>query len=213
MIILGALLVILPTVTMVTEDSLQQAGIKNNSLIEYSVNKSSWLSLSGTTNVNSFECMSNSGISDNYLMVETNHNTEKINFTNACLLIDIVSFDCKNQLISRDMHKALGGAPNSNIEVRLLDAFPGSEKMESSKGTITANVLITINGKSQTKGLNICWFRGERFEYHFTGTTELSMSEFEIEPPSPAFGLVRVNDKITINFNYIVQPDIISRLE
>jgi hypothetical protein len=204
---------ILPTFIMANNDSLQLTDKNNRSLISYSVNECSWLSLSGTTNVNSFECLSGSGISDNYLLVEVNPQNGRINFTNACIFIETGSFDCKNPLISRDLYKSLGGEQNSTIEIRILDAEPLNKPLDVSTGSIIANVVITINGKSKLKELIINWQRGEGFEYHFQGTTDLTMSDFEIDPPSPALGLIRVNDKITINFNYIVQPGIISRLD
>ena len=213
MFFICTLLMILPAVIMANEDSLLLADKNDRSLISYSVNECSWLSLSGTTNVNSFECLSNTGISDNYLLLEVNPQNGRINFTNANIFIETGSFDCKNPLISRDMYKALGGDQNSIIEIRLLDAEPVNKTPDVSNGSIIANVVITINGKSKLKDLIINWQRGEEFEYHFQGSTHLTMSDFEIDPPSPALGLIRVNDKITINFNYIVQPGIISRLD
>ena len=213
MFFICALFLILPTVIIANEDSLLIADKNDRSLISYSVNECSWLSLSGTTNVNSFECLSNTGISDNYLLLEVNPQNGRINFTNANIFIETGSFDCKNPLISRDMYKALGGDHNSTIEIRLLDAEPVNKIPDVSNGSIIANVVITINGKSKLKDLIISWQRGDEFEYHFQGTTHLTMSDFEIDPPSPALGLIRVNDKININFNYIVQPGIISRLE
>ncbi len=213
MLILCAILIILPAVTIASEGSLQLTGNNDRSFIAYSVDKSSWLSLSGTTNVNSFECLSSNGVSKGYILAEVKPDDDRINFTDARILVKVNSFDCKNPLISRDMYKALGGDQNPYIEIKLLDAKPGDEYLYSTTGNFNANVVITINGKSRTTVLNIDWSRKEGFEYHFEGSADLTMSDFGIVPPSPVMGMIRLDDNITVNFNYIVQTSIISLLD
>ncbi len=181
--------------------------------IAYTVNNNSWLSITGTTSINSFECFSSSGLSNGYILTETNRHHSKINITDARILVEVNSFDCKNPLLNRDMHNSLGGNENPDIEIKLLDVNLGEENFNSSDGNITANVVITINGKSRKTELDIGWHSTDEFEYHFRGSKELFMSDFEIDPPSPALGLVKVNDKITVNYNYNIQTSIISRID
>jgi hypothetical protein len=181
--------------------------------ISYSVKKNSWLSLSGTTNINSFECRSSGEDANGEILINIIDQGNSISFSDAGIILDVNSFDCKNQMITRDMHKALGGSGESGIEIKLLDAVAGEMNWYSANGKIKTNVVITLNNISVTKELDILWQRTGGFEYQFGGTTELLMSEFEIDPPSPALGLVKVDDKIVVNFNYNVQTSAISRVE
>jgi hypothetical protein len=181
--------------------------------ISYSVKESSWLSLSGTTNINSFECLSSGEDTNGQILINLIEGGNTISFSDAGIVLEINSFDCKNQMITRDMHKALGGAGNSGIEIKLLDAVSGEMNWYSANGKIRTNIIIILNDISVSRELDIAWQRTGGFEYQFEGTTELLMSEFEIDPPSPALGLVKVDDKIVVNFNYNVQTSAISRIE
>lgn len=183
------------------------------SYISYTVNNNSWLSLAGTTNFSTFECLSGSGLSSGYILTEADIDQNTINLTGARILVDVGSFNCKNPLISRDMYNALGGSKYPNIEIKLQDVIQDEGSFGSSAGTITANVIIILNGISRDTELNIGWHSTDGFEYHFKGSKELLMSDFGIDPPSPALGIVRVDDRITVYFNYVVHTGIISRMD
>jgi hypothetical protein len=190
------------------------AGAGERSIITYSVKNNSWLSLKGSTNVNAFECFSSNEFSNGYIFADAIVNEKRVDFTEANIEVNVSSFDCKNPLITRDMHKALGACQGSGIGIQLLSAETFETNWNDDKGNLLANILITINGISTKEKLNIEWQR-QGFEYSFKGTADLSMIDFNIDPPSPAIGLglVRVNDKITVNFNYNVQSGEISRLD
>jgi hypothetical protein len=188
-------------------------GQLERSLIAFSVKSNSWLSLTGTTNLNSFECLSGSVNSPNFLFTESNYHQNRIYFDNARILVEVSSFDCKNPLINRDMYNALGGSKNPNIEIKLEEIIPSTRGSGLDSGIVTANVLITINGKTKSTELDIEWESPDGYEYQFKGSKDLLMSDFGIDPPLPAFGLIRVDDKINVEFNYIVQPGIISRVD
>lgn len=181
--------------------------------ITYTVSKKSWTALSGTTNVNSFECLSQNGISSGVILTYSDPGDKKINFSDAQLLMEVNSFDCKNPLITRDMYKALGGDMNSGIDIELIDANLEDGSLSSAEGAFIANAMITINGKSNMVELMIDWHRSELMEYHFEGKADLAMSDFGITPPEPALGMVKVNDEITVQFNYVVQPGVISSVD
>jgi hypothetical protein len=181
--------------------------------ISYSVKQNSWLSLSGTTNVNSFECRSLVEDTNGQILVNVIDDGNSLSFSDAGIVLSVKSFDCKNQMITRDMHKALGGTHDSQIEIKLLDVVSGGMNWYAVNGKAMTGVTITLNGISVNREIDISWQRTGGFEYQFGGTAELFMSEFEIDPPSPAFGMVKVDDKITVNFNYNVQTSAISRVE
>ena len=184
-----------------------------HNIISYSVSKNSWMILSGTTNVNSFECLSEKGIYGVIPRTNSEPGDNRINFSDTHLLVKVNSFDCKNPYITRDMHNSLGGDRNSNIEIKLFDTKLLDEHSGESNRNFKANAVITVNDQSNIIELIIDWHQSGPFEYHFEGKADLAMSDFGITPPSPALGLVKVNDKITVHFSYTVQPDIISGLD
>jgi hypothetical protein len=207
-----ALLLLYPLMALAGEDKNSRISLTGHDYI-YTIDRSSWLTLTGETNVNSFECLSNGERYNGYIRIEGVDSENRINFSNARLSLPVSSFDCKNPLITRDMHKTLGGSNSPEIEIRLVDAYAGKIDGEMSDGNISANIIITINGISRSTSLDIAWSRSESYEYQFTGLADLYMSDFGIDPPSPALGLIRVNDRITVNFNYSVQAGTLSSLE
>ena len=192
-------------------NSFSGTGGERNYIV-YSVSNKSRTALSGTTNVNSFECISENAVSSGIVLTETEAGDNVINFSDASLVMDISSFDCRNPLITRDMYRALGGS-DSGIDIKLLDARLIGSSLTSSNGNFKANAEISINGQSNVVELEVDWQRPESMQYHFEGKTELSLSDFDIIPPSPAFGMIKVNDTITIHFNYIVEAGIFSQLD
>ena len=206
------IMAISPFLAEASVDGQADKSARGRSIISYSVSNNSLLVLKGTTNMNSFECFSAAADSRGYILADASLSENKVGFTGADILVKVESFDCKNAFITRDMHNALGSSTNPGIEIKLLDAIIGDTDWYSQQGSVMANILITLNGRSKTKELVIDWQR-YGFEYSFEGSAELSMTEFDIDPPSPALGIVKVNDNITVSFNYNVKSDYVSRLD
>jgi hypothetical protein len=181
--------------------------------VMYTIGNNSWTAISGTTNINSFECMSPEIASNGTIVTEFGSDGRRIYLSDASLIMNVNSFDCRNPLITRDMSRALGGGQDSRIYITLQDAELQEGDLSSPEGNINANAVITVNDRSNRVGLEIQWQRSGNMEYHFEGSVDMSMADFDITPPSPALGMIKVDDKITVRFNYIIRPGIISSLD
>lgn len=210
---LFAIVLMMPFIAAAGGKDIISAHSSERNYISYSIKENSWLSLSGSTNVNSFQCLSEGGSTSGYILTDITDGENFINFAEGDIIFNVSSFDCKNPMISKDMHKALGGGDDSVIGIKLLDARTGGMEWYSESGSIRANVLITINGKSKIQELEILWKRTGGNDYYFEGTADLSMDDFDIDPPSPAMGLVKVKDDIKVDFNYNIQTSQISRID
>ncbi len=177
------------------------------SLLTYSIKDNSTITLSGSSNVNNFECTINSNQTNGYLSVSTDKEKGAVKFQNAFLKINVSSFDCKNPIMSRDLQKTLRADKYPLIEAELIDAttFSASSKPNSTRGRIKTSVAITISGKCRIVDLVVDWQMISATEYRFIGSKQLLMSDFEITAPSAAFGLIKVNNDIVINFDFTIQ--------
>lgn len=177
------------------------------SLLTYSIKDNSTITLSGSSNVNSFECTINSNLTNGYLSVNADKENGAVNFKNAFLKINVSSFDCKNPIMSRDLQKTLRADKYPLIEAELITAttFAGKSKPNASRGRIKTSVAITISGKCRIVDLVVDWQMISATEYRFIGSKQLLMSDFEITAPSTAFGLIKVNNDIVINFDFTIQ--------
>jgi hypothetical protein len=181
-----------------------------SSVYTYSIGDESWISISGSSNVNSFECFSNTNFSKGNIFVELSGNDNSLNFTNASLSLAIFSFDCKNPMLNKDFYKTLGADKNPTITIELLDAKPIYQKDNSTIqiGRIKATIAVTLNNKCKVIHLPIDWQRVGSSNFRVTGSKEINMTDFGITPPTPAFGLIKVHNQISINFSMLVTANI-----
>jgi hypothetical protein len=185
------------------------SAIGPSSLYSYSVQEESWVSLSGSSNINTFECFSNSNISKGNLWVSVDETNNTISFTNALMSIGIRSFDCKNPILNKDLYKALGVDKNPNITLELLDAKQiFVRNINSSQfGRIMVSVAISLNNRCKTIDIPVDWQKQNPTSYRVTGSHEICMSDFGVIAPSPVFGLVKVNDVVSISFSMLVNAN------
>lgn len=177
--------------------------------VSYAITEKSSLTLSGSSNVNKFACKTYDNISDGSILIETNDRGNTVSFSNAVLRIKIKSFDCKNPLITKDFYHNLDADNNPNIDVELLHAIPvsGGKILKSSKGRFKADVAISLNGMSRLDEIIVHWQRVEENLYRFTGSKKLQMSDYGIDSPVAALGIIKVRDDIFISFDLYIKAN------
>lgn len=181
----------------------------SGSLISYSIVDKSSLTLSGSSNINKFECVTFDNFTDGSILVENDINKQTINFSNASLRLKIKSFDCKNPLLNRDFYSTLQASKSPYIEVELLNAIPENKNrlINSSNGKFKANVAITLNGRCRFDEIIVSWQKNNDDTFRFIGTKQLLMSDFGIDTPVAALGLIKVHNEILIHFDLYIQAN------
>lgn len=177
------------------------------SLLSYSIKNNSTITLAGSSNVNRFECSIANNQANGYLTVDSDLANGQVKFQNAFLRINVGSFDCKNQLMSKDLQKTLRVDKFPHIEAELINARPigDNSKGNPKKGKLKTSVAITISGQCRIVDVIVDWQKENATEYRFIGSKQLLMSDFEIDPPVAAFGLIKVNNDIIINFDFTIK--------
>lgn len=183
----------------------------SGSFYSYSVNERSRILLTGTTNVNSYECVSDSEIPRGNMMADILPGSNAIYFSDALLGLEVTSFDCGNRMMNKDLHQALGGSNSPFIKINLLEARPVSSAQRPNSGKIRVEIAININGTTKNTDLVVDYRSNDSFTYTISGTKELKMSDFGIDPPSPALGLVRVRDQVVIHFDLLIETNLITQ--
>lgn len=183
--------------------------LSSGSLISYTIVENSSLTLSGSSNINKFECATFDNFSNGNIFITKTNNKQTITFENASLKLKIKSFDCKNPLLNNDFYKTLNANKSPYIEVELLNATPISfeKTATSNQGKFKTNIAITLNGKCRFDEIIVSWQKNSDNTFRFVGTKQLLMSDFGIEAPVSALGLIRVNNEILIHFDLIIQAE------
>lgn len=175
--------------------------------VSYTIRESSSLTIAGSSNVNKFECTNYENFSNGYIYILTDEKNEHISFSNAILKIDIKSFDCKNPIMNKDFYNTMNARQSPTINVELLSAGPVSNGkiLKGQSGKFLAEVGISLNGTTKADKIIVYWERTGNNLFRFLGEKELLMSDFGIDAPVAALGLIKVNDQITIKFDLNVQ--------
>lgn len=151
------------------------------------------LKISGTTNINDFDCIFDSALIQGKKNVSYRRDNQHLFFKNCYLKLKNSGFDCGKKAINKDFHKLIKTEEYPEILLHLKQV-----KMTSgNKGE--AKTLIRIAGKEKSYRFPIEIHRDKHLR--FKGNWVISIKDFDLEPPHKLFGLIKVKDDINIKFN------------
>lgn len=173
------------------------------------IESDSELSIRGSSNVNQFSCLC--------LCIEKNR-SHRVNFqplsgkaafefSHTSLQLATADLDCGHKGINKDLYQTLQADQHPNITIELLKAAPAKGVLVSNDGwmPIQATTAITIAGVRKVVPMTIRARQLSDNEFHFVGSKDLLMTDFNIEPPKALFGLIKVDNTITINLDLSIR--------
>lgn len=174
--------------------------------LAYHIDEKSQLYLLGSTNVNTFKCDCKDKFQPSILEGEINPSTRLIQFKNAKLRIKTKLLSCRNNVMNRDMHKALKAEEFPFITVDLLNAQPLHNEKEMQPGKVysyNVNTVMHIAGISKPQLMQVKFLRTKDNLYKLTASKDILMSDYNIHPRTP-FNIIKIDDIITIHFELLV---------
>ncbi|MCC7245440.1 MAG: YceI family protein [Saprospiraceae bacterium] len=171
----------------------------------FTIERESKLYLNGSTNVNHFTCHCEDRFNRQMFTVEKRSN--QANFTNTGLQIRSDNFNCRNRKIEADMEKALKANQFPNIKISLLETKQDVRCLDPNFRDwfdVQAKVSITITNATKTETIQARARCEGNNRFRLIGKTDLRMSNFGVAPPEAMFGMIKVNDDITFNFDLVV---------
>lgn len=175
---------------------------------EFRIDPSSQLRLEGVTNVNRFSCdCADNFPKDTYEIIKDSR-PFILNLKNTDFRLATSKLDCGRKGINNDLRKALksDSFPYIRIEVQTIRLPEDNPLISDSEWTtIPVKTQITIAGTRRPLHLSVqAKALGDR-QYQLRSQTKVAMSDFGIDPPKPMFGMIKVEDMITIHFDLKVQ--------
>lgn len=159
------------------------------------VKNNSEVSISGTSNVNSFICCYDIAKLETPIPVDFMYNGKNMIFKSTVLELENNSFDCGHKAINKDFKKLLKTETYPKIKLQLL----GIQELEAHKEVYKAHVKIYIADCAKTYYFPVTVTKNEM--YQVTGELNLNLQDFNLEAPKKMLGLIVVHDEITVNFN------------
>lgn len=179
----------------------------------YHVEKGSRIWIEGSTSVSEFTCTSEKidgygHFNDDSLRTEKTSLSVGNKQPNVRVSLPDHSLDCGKRQMNHDMYNALKAEKFPVIHYH-LDNAQILTATDSTSGWFKVDTFgkLTIAGKTNNVNMIVDGILLSNGRFHVKGSKELKMSEFNINPPSPFWGLIKTHDKITVNFDLYVAPE------
>ena len=152
------------------------------------------LIITGSTNVNKFDCEFDIALISDEKEVKFIRDDNFINFSNLKLHLLTEGFDCGNRRMNADFQDLLMCKKYPEIEIEIDRVEHFSE--EYSK----VYIRVQLAGKSNSYHLPV-----QIEQDRFIGKFRMNIRDFGLEPPKKALGLIEVDEQIEVQFNLKVE--------
>lgn len=163
------------------------------------ISPKSKLIIKGSTNVNKFKCHFNIEEVSNPIPLSFVLKEDRLIFEKALLMLDNSCFDCGSRAINKDFMDLLKSEEYPKIVLELKEI----KKDSRTNNIVHALIEIVIAGESKSYFTPVK-LKGDKI-LNVTGTLNLNICDFNLEPPKKALGLIVVSDIIKINFDLEVE--------
>ncbi len=152
------------------------------------------LIISGSTNVNKFDCKFNIDLITDKKQIKYIQEENFITFSDLKLHLLTNGFDCGNKRMNSDFQDLLLCEKYPEIVIEL-------DRIESlSADYINAYITVHLAGKSNNYNLQVLINKD-----HYKGKFKMNIRDFRLEPPKKALGLIEVDETIEVQFNLLVK--------
>ncbi len=173
---------------------------------EFVIEKESQINILGSSNITEFTCCCEDEFTPQRFFYQRLANGS-YQFSGAELRVNSDAIDCGGKMINQDMQKTLKADEHPFITIELLEGNvvyrdPTSERDVSK---VQATAVMTIAQRSQSRLVTIDMTSIGEQRFRFEGSTTLLLSDFGLEAPRALLGLIKVDDRMIIDFDLIVQ--------
>ena len=173
----------------------------------WNVTGASTLEIEGTTNMNSFLCTSDYNKGNDRIMESLNPHSNRWEIYGT-LLIDVNDFDCNNRIMNKDFREVLQYEQYPEIMIDFLNL---RETNSQGKNRQAAGLVeITLAGRSKQYNIISELIFVDEYYSILKGSYTFRFSDFGLEPPQKAMGLVKVNNEITVHFNLSLEKSLLT---
>jgi hypothetical protein len=163
---------------------------------QWLVTASSKLEISGSTNINRFHCLSTDYAGSDTLTEYVDRKTG-IRVLAGVVTLMTSSFDCHNEMITRDFKETLKAGDYPKVNIRFVEL----KKKHGRKGDLNGMVEITLAGTSKKYPVTCQIKSADNNEQHLEGTRNFNLSDFGLQPPDKLFGAIKTDDNVSVIFH------------
>lgn len=124
--------------------------------------------------------------------------------TEVVVRVPVQAFDCGNSRMTKDLQEALKMEEHPKIKFELVHATVGTS-LDTTGTWRRIDVLgaLTIAGTKRLINLEAAGHALDRHRFRVRGCKPIRMTYFNIEPPTKAFGLIKVKNRVEVQFDLL----------
>jgi hypothetical protein len=170
------------------------------------VQPSSYLSIEGTTNVNTYECaiMRYDG-ADTLVLHEGGRNIRPV-FVKGAVVLDASSCDCGMAVMTSDFRKAINSKEFPSITIDFI-SFERMPVYATTRDQFKGILKISLAGVTKVFEVSCSINATNTGIIHLVGKRDFNFSDFNIVPPTRMLGAVRVNQSLNVSFHLQLKLD------
>jgi hypothetical protein len=135
--------------------------------------------------------------------------------TEVVVTVPVNAFDCGKDRMTRDLQDALKMEDHPEIRFELIHAAVRKSALDTSAHWRRVEVLgaLTIAGTKRLTRLSASGRALDATRFRVRGCHPIRMTYYNIDPPTKAFGLIRVDNRVEVQFDLLAvatttaQPD------
>ncbi|WP_420576275.1 hypothetical protein [Ekhidna sp.] len=157
--------------------------------------------IKGETNVNKFQCKMDQPALNDSIVVKNIWLNQKLEFEGLKLKYRVDHFACGIRAMDSDFQELLKAEdePYLYLQLNSITLHPSNDAFEELDVDAEVEVLLAgVRKKIQVKGGKV--INHSSAQMTLKGDKELLMTDFNIEPPTKMFGMIKVTDDIEIEF-------------
>lgn len=184
---------------------------QQKNILEYVTKEGSRIWIEGTSTLNNFRCQARLVKGVAYLhstinleqKLKQNSNSNN-NQDEVILTILSRNLDCGMDAMNQDLYRAMKTTEFPIIKYSLINANI-AENIDSSGWSVLATLgNLTIAGITKKVNISVKVMRLKNGDFRLVGEKLLKMSDFDIDPPSHFWGLIKAHNNFSVLFDLIV---------
>lgn len=162
------------------------------------------ITIEGKTNVNKFQCVINRYTGTDTLMLKVENGMRTV-FTSGAVRLEASGFDCGLKAMTKDFAETISADEYPFIIIEFV-SFERVPEYSSTEEKFRSKVKLTLASVSKSLDINCSVVRDEKGYIHLKGKHNLTFSDFNLDAPSKMMGLVKVDEKLKVNFHLVLKP-------
>lgn len=181
----------------------RSANFSGRPVMKWVVEKSSTLNVTGSSNVNSYNCGIQSYYKPDTIYCYNSSANSPVQLA-GCLNVDVLSFNCHNSVMTKDLRKTLKVKeyPYLSITFLTLDKLPDTQKDR----VINGSIMIDLAGTRKIYRLPFVFQKEKGEGFQMIGKKTFNFFEFKLVPPEKFGGMIKVKDEFNVEFRLTIIP-------